>query len=138
MQLSTVVTAMANETSCSIANNDFSLPASQRKLFPTVELTTLPTTNSAAIVSNIQHLHRQMLGEDLSSTDAEIQPTYNLFVDVWEARQNAGKVAAVSNTDELCILENIDNPITTDPNQTLRSWAVVVNYLMRDYKFIYE
>ena len=136
--MSTVVTAMANETSCSIANNDFSLPASQRKLFPTVELTTLPTTNSAAIVSNIQHLHRQMLGEDLSSTDAEIQATYNLFVDVWEARQNAGKVAAVSNTDELCILENIDNPITTDPNQTLRSWAVVVNYLMRDYKFIYE
>lgn len=136
--MSSVVTAMANETSCSITNNDFSLPASQRKLFPSVELTTLPTANPAAIISNIQYLHRQMLGEDLSSTNAEIQATYNLFVDVWEARQESGKGAAVSNVDEICILENVADPITTDSNQTLRSWAVVVNYLMRDYKFIYE
>lgn len=136
--MSTVVAAMANEASCSITSNDFSKPANQRLLFPNVELSTLPTSDSNAIVSNIQHLHLQMLGEDLNSNDVEIQETYNLFVDVWTARQSAGKGAAVSSTDELCIFENVSNPITSDPNQTLRSWAVVINYLMRDYKFIYE
>ncbi|NKB33677.1 MAG: DUF1588 domain-containing protein [Pseudomonadales bacterium] len=136
--MSTVVTAMANEISCSITANDFSLPASQRKLFPGVELASLPTNDSAGIIANVQHLHQQMLGEDLSSSDVEIQATYNLFVDVWNARQSAGKGAAVSSTEELCIFENVDNPVTTDPNQTLRSWAVVVNYLLRDYKFIHE
>jgi hypothetical protein len=136
--MSSVVTAMANEISCSITSQDFSLTQNQRKLFPAVELNSLPTTNSAAIIANVQHLHKQMLGEDLGSTDPEIQATYNLFVDVWEARITAGKSAVVSSVDELCIFENVSGPVTVDANQTLRSWAVVVNYLLRDYKFIHE
>ena len=136
--MSTVVTAMANEASCSIVNNDFSKPIGSRKLFVDVELSTLPGSNASAIRSNIQHLHRQFLGEDLASNDPEINATFDLFDSVRTARLAAGKTQAVSSVSELCIFENIDNPITTDGNQTLRSWAAVINYLMRDYKFIYE
>jgi hypothetical protein len=136
--MSTVVTAMANETSCAIVAQDFGKPQNQRRMFPYVELETLPTTNSAAIRTNIQYLHEQLLGEDLPSNDPEIDSTYALFSETWTARVDAGKGPSVSSLSEFCLFENAQNPVTQDPNQTLRSWAVVVNYLLRDYKFIHE
>ena len=136
--MSTVVTAMANETSCAIASLDFSKDQADRKLFTEVEMSTLPTTNPTAIRNNIQKLHMNLWGEDLSINDPEIDATYDLFVAIWQARVAAGKGAAVSSTTELCLLENVPNPIQSDPNQTLRSWTAVVNYMLRDYKFIYE
>lgn len=136
--MSTVVTAMANEASCPIVNNDFSYPIASRKLFVDVELDTLPSNDPEAIRSNIQHLHRLFFGEDLASNDPEIDATYGLFEAIWTARQAAGKSQLVSSKSELCIFENVEDPIQVDPNQTLRSWAAVVNYMMRDYKFIYE
>ena len=136
--MSTVVTAMANETACPIVSNDFSKPKASRKLFVDVELNTLPTTNQAAIRSNIQYLHKQLLGEDLASNDPEIDATYNLFVAIWNARKAANKGASVSSVSEVCLFENVQTPVQLDSNQTLRSWAAIVNYLMRDYKFIYE
>jgi hypothetical protein len=136
--MSSVVSAMANEVSCPIVANDFSFNSSQRKLFPGVELTTLPTTGAVAIRSTIQTLHGRLLGEELGIDDSEIDATYALFEAVWSARIAANKGAAVSSTSELCIFENVDNPVQSDSNQTLRSWAAVINYLLRDYKFIHE
>ena len=136
--MSSVVAAMANEVSCSIVAKDFSFSIVQRKLFRYVELSALPTTNPAAIRSNIQFLHSQLLGEDLASNDVEIDATYSLFADVWNARREANKGAAINSASEICIFENIDNPVESDFNQTLRSWAAVINYLLRDYKFIHE
>ena len=63
---------------------------------------------------------------------------FNLFSETWQARIDAGKGDAISSGTELCILENAVDPVTSDPTQTLRSWAVVVNYLLRDYRFIHE
>ncbi len=136
--MSTVVTTMANEASCSIVNNDFSKQQDQRKLFPYIELTTLPESSEIALRTNMQYLHKVLLGEDLTLDSAEIGATYELFTAVRAARLASGKSAAVSSPVELCIFENIVNPINTDPNQTLRSWAAVINYMMRDYRFIYE
>ncbi len=136
--MSTVVTAMANEASCSIVNNDFSKPQNQRRLFPFVELTSVPESAADAIKTNLSFLHQQFLGESLSADSAEVNATYELFKAVRNSRLAAGKGSAVSSTAEVCILENIENPITTDSHQTLRSWAAVVNYLMRDYRFIFE
>ena len=70
--------------------------------------------------------------------DPEIDATFNLFSETWQARIDAGKGDAISSGTELCILENAVDPVTSDPTQTLRSWAVVVNYLLRDYRFIHE
>lgn len=136
--MSTVVTTMANETACPIVAQDFSLPRSQRHLFTDVELNYLPTNQNAALVSNIQHLHSVLLGEELDKNDPEILATLELFTKTWQARIAAGKAAAVNNSSELCILENVSNPVTNDANQTLRSWVVVINYLLRDYRFIHE
>ncbi|MBT8147193.1 MAG: DUF1588 domain-containing protein, partial [Gammaproteobacteria bacterium] len=136
--MSTVVVAMANETSCAMVAQDFGRSQEQRLLFPQVELSSLPTTDSGAIRSNIQYLHERLLGEAVALDDPEIDATFSLFSEIWQARIDAGKGPEISSETELCILENATNPVTSDPNQTLRSWVAVVNYLLRDYRFIHE
>lgn len=136
--MSAVVTAMANEVSCSAVNNDFSKAQNQRKLFPFVELTSLPSVEESAIRQNIQYLHLQLLGEEINADSIEVDASFELFAAIRQARIAAGKTSVVSTQAEVCVVENIANPIVTDANQTLRSWAAVLNYLMRDYRFIYE
>jgi len=136
--MSTVVTAMANEVSCPITAQEFGLSQSQRKLFPFVELTSLPTNSETAIRSNIQHLHSALLGEELAINDAEIDASFDLFSAIWNARLAANKGSSVTSETEVCIADNVVNPVLVDPNQTLRSWAAVINYMIRDYKFIHE
>ena len=136
--MSSVVTAMANEVSCPITAQEFGLSQSQRKLFPFVELTSLPTNSETAIRNNIQHLHSTLLGEALATNDAEIDATFDLFSAIWNARLATNKGSNVVSDSEICITENVANPVLTDSNQTLRSWAAIVNYMIRDYKFIHE
>ncbi|PCI74716.1 MAG: hypothetical protein COB20_14740 [SAR86 cluster bacterium] len=136
--MSTVVTTMANEVSCPITSQEFGLSQNQRKLFPFVELNSLPTNSESAIRSNIQHLHSTLLGEELGVNDPEIDATYDLFAAVWNARLAANKGPSVISESEICITDNVVSPVLTDPNQTLRSWAAIVNYMIRDYKFIHE
>lgn len=136
--MSTVVTTMANEISCPITAQDFGLSQSQRKLFPFVELSSLPTNSQSAIRSNIQHLHSTLLGEELAINDPEIEASYDLFAAIWNARKAANKGPSVTSESEICITDNVSNPVLSDSNQTLRSWAALVNYMIRDYKFIHE
>lgn len=136
--MSAVVTTLANEASCSITNNDFSKPITQRLLFPMVELSSVPAESEAEIRSNIQHLHQRLLGEEVESDSLEVSATYSLFETLHSARLSSDKGPAVSSASELCIFENVSNPISVDANQTLRSWAGVINYLIRDYRFIHE
>lgn len=136
--MSTVVTTMANETACSLTNLDFTRQQEDRFLFPFVELASTPDNASVAIRSNIQFLHKQLLGEQLELNSTEVDASYVLFTEVWNARQSGNKPSAVSSATELCIFENVPNAIQSDPNQTLRTWSVVINYLMRDYHFIHE
>lgn len=136
--MSTVVATMANEASCPMVAQDFALGKNQRKLFPYVELSNLPTNNSTAIRTNIQYLHSKMLGENLALNDPEIDATYNLFNSVWLARLQKGKGATVNSATELCISESAKAMVTSDSFQTLRSWVAVVNYMLRDYRFIHE
>ena len=136
--MSTVVAAMANETSCPIVANDFSKTQGDRNLFTAVELGSTPNSDPAAIRANIQLLHERLWGESLPINHPEVDATFKLFDAIWSARITAGKAAAVSSASELCRFENVENPIRLDPNQTLRSWAAVINYMLRDYKFIHE
>jgi hypothetical protein len=136
--MSSVVVAMANESSCAIVAQDFSYPISQRRLFTEVELSSLPTNAATAIRSNIQRLHALLLGEKLALNHVEIDASYNLFASVWQSRLDANKNAAVSSRTETCLFENVSLPVTTDSNQTLRAWSAVINYLLRDFKFIHE
>lgn len=136
--MSTVVTTMANETACSITNLDFTRQQDSRFLFPFVELESTPSNAPAAIRNNIHFLHQKLLGEQLEVDSIEVDATYALFSEILNARLAGNKAPAVSSESELCIFENVTSPIRSDPNQTLRSWAVVINYLMRDYRFVHE
>lgn len=136
--MSAVVATMANEAACPMVAQDFAISKNQRKLFPLVDLANLPTTNPTAIRTNIQYLHSRMLGENLALNDPEITATYNLFNSVWLARLQKGKGATVNSNSELCISENAKTMVTSDSFQTLRSWVAVINYMLRDYRFIHE
>ncbi len=135
---------MANEMACYAVPNDFLSAASSRTLFPHVETT---TTNVPAIKTNLQHLHRYLLGEELALDSAELTYSYDLFNAVLQ--DGRGKLANRSEssslpsrcrrTKDLVTGEALSGGgLTTDPNYTIRAWTAVVAYLLSDYRFVYE
>jgi hypothetical protein len=139
---------MANEMACYAVPNDFLSAKTSRRLFPHVETTTTPISqNTAAIKTNIQHLHRYLLGEELALDSAELTHTYNLFYGVQQ--DGASKLGTKAEsmrlpprcqrTKQLDTGAAIDGGgLTTDPNYTIRAWTAVVAYLLSDYRFVYE
>ena len=87
-------------------------------------------TGDLAIKTNIQYLHKYLLGEQLALNDPEILATYNLLVD-----SNNALRAAAPGTD---LGDCASNTISTDANYMVRSWQAVIMYLLEDYKFIVE
>lgn len=154
--MTNVVWRMANHMACELSAWQLSLPAEARVHLPFVELDTVPedangvenTDAVERIKRNIQYLHKHILDEDLAWGDAEIERTYRLFVETWQAGRDA--LAAGDETSVLhwrCMALN--NPYTGeplaaedrvqyDPNYTVRSWMAVFTYLLSDYRFIYE
>ena len=138
---------MANELACYAVPNDFLAPASERLLFPHVEMDTLPLTSATqgAIRENIQHLHQHLLGETLASDSEEINISFQLFSTALSNGQAALGITESNQLPTLCRrtrdLETgatLSNAITDDPDYTLRAWMAVVAYLMSDYRFVYE
>jgi hypothetical protein len=100
------------------------------------------------IKQTIQYLHLHILGEDLPAGDAEIDRTYNLFLETW--REGKTKMASDELGSELpgpCQVNQ--NPITgedlpdeeriaDDSKFTGRAWMAVLTYLLSDYEFLYE
>jgi hypothetical protein len=152
--MASVLQRMGTEVGCSASTRDFLLPAQQRRLFPFVEPGYVPTTPEgfdipepeAAIRQNIVYLHQHLLGETLDINDPEIEITYQLWVDTWQ-----DGVAAIDAGDEYTWITwqctsstwggtTIPSELFTnsDPNYTVRAWAVVLTYLISDYRFAYE
>ncbi|MEM1260905.1 MAG: HYR domain-containing protein [Pseudomonadota bacterium] len=95
-------------------------------LFPSVGITDTPSSDEAAIRANIQHLHRHLLGEDLATDSAEVDATYQLFVDV----RAAGETSITNDCR--------GGGGGTDSNGTVIPWMAVVTYLLSDFRFFYE
>ena len=97
-------------------------------LFPFVDETVIPDGGAGenAIRRNIQFLHRHILGEDLALSDAEIDSSLQLFLDV----RAAGETAIQSQCR--------GGGGSTDNNGTVIPWMAVVTYLLADYRFLYE
>jgi len=141
---------MSTELSGLATSVDFSLPKGKRNLFPLVELSTMPIdANSIDIIKkNIKYLHSHLLGEDLPVGDVELDATYKLFLDTWK-----DGMRRVQNKEELGYI-NWSWSITKDLNTgtklsskdyihddnyyILRSWSVVIAYMLSDFKFLYE
>lgn len=149
---------MANKVACDSLSIDFLKPREERLLYPFVARDTAPEdidgypvpSDVTAIKRNIQHLHWNLLGEDLALDDTEIQATYDLFYSVWKEgqtlvdqnydayRQLPGacrRSRVPENNDEyLPVLDRFDD----DSRYTMRAWIAVVTYLLSDYRFVYE
>ncbi|QSZ41640.1 hypothetical protein GJV85_05810 [Sulfurimonas aquatica] len=144
---------MALQMSCYPVARDFFFPADKRKLFPYVSTTLEPENEFfiAAIKKNIQYLHKHILGEELADSDEELEKTYQLFLDTY----NDGKLRILNSSESKQLMDECDvhyDPVTReglwtdrpdervyrDPNYIIRSWQVVVAYLLSDFKFVYE
>jgi hypothetical protein len=153
---------MANEMSCIATPHDLWKQPSERLLFPFVETTFEPedkngfpvTSAVEGIKKNIQHLHKQILGESLPANHPEIERTYQLFLETYREG-----VKGMSSSDQAVkdqyptwlpwpcqVHEDYwtrtplpdEDKLTDDPNYVIRSWMTVVTYLMSDYQFLYE
>jgi hypothetical protein len=139
---------MANEIACYAVPNDFLAAGSARRLFPHVETSTLVNAqNDTAIKTNLQHLHRYLLGEELALDSAELNYSYELFSAVLQDGRNkltaktetAALPVRCRRTKDLGTGETLSGGgLTNDPNYTMRAWMAVVAYLVSDYRFLYE
>lgn len=154
--MASVALRMATDVACEAVPRDFVVPADQRRLFPLVEVRFQPETDDgfavpeveARIRANLVHLHARLLGEDLAPDDPEIDETYALWVDTWRM----GKQAVADETiddrlDSICQATSdwwtgdslpSDLRIYDDDDHTIRSWMVVVAYLLSDFRFLHE
>jgi hypothetical protein len=154
--MANVAWRMANEVACGVTAWDLSRPAAERKLFPFVEVTTTPESDSgssdsaavSAIQQNLQYLHSRVLGENLELSDPELLRSYQLFLDTWN--EGRAKVASEELSDNIVWqCQARQNPYTgedlpdterldKDEKYTVRAWMAVMSYLLSDYKFLYE
>jgi hypothetical protein len=128
---------------CKLVGWELSRPKTERVLLPEVEQSTLPSGDGVtAIRANIQHLHRRILGEDLSPSDPEIERTYELFRSTYEELKTAGK----EELDYECQgrwnrLTGTELPqaqrIDRDKQFTVRAWMAVLAYLFSDFGFLH-
>lgn len=154
--IASVAERMANEVACASTAYDFSRPAAERKLFPTVAIGDVPETPIGAAVpesvtrirATLQHLHEQLLGEKLASDSPEIDRSYAIFLDTWHELSHAA--TAMDRNQNLAWAcrarvnpqTGMDLPVAErierDENYTIRSWMAVMTYLLSDYAFLYE
>jgi hypothetical protein len=155
--MASVQALMANEMSCYVTARDFFKSPASRLLFPYVAKDTLPFNadgapvqeNITAIKRNIQYLHWRFFGEDLSLDDPELDKTYQLFLAVL----NQGKVLLTDTTkdhrylDYRCRLTrdpetnvalSSTDRIDKDESFVIRGWMAVLDYMLDDYRFLYQ
>jgi hypothetical protein len=97
------------------------------------------------IKEKLVELHFNMLGEELSVDSEEIQFTYHLLVESWQARMSRGNLGNIDNWEsehEYCHYWNeelnaIDN-WSSDPQGMLSAWRTVMTYLLSDPRYIHE
>ena len=116
---------IANQVACERVADDL---ANTGPLFPIADDTNTPDTGPGeiAIRENIVHLHKYLAGEDFGVNSAEVDATYQLFVDV----RALGETAIPSQCR--------GGGSSSDSNGTVLPWMAVVTYLLSDYQFLYE
>ena len=102
------------------------------------------TAGARAITSQIQHLHKMMLGEDLASADPEISAVYQLLVETWQERKtHTDNGRAWSSPNEECVFpRQIDqdewNTLGNDSDQMIYAWTSVMHYYLTHFDYLHE
>jgi len=143
---------MATELSCVAVPLDFFQPVNQRVLFPNVEtiLSPIDITNTNAIKTNIAYLHNRLWGENVTTTNTEVEESYQLLLDL----QRAGLTDMTTDTswgnlhlewncavhtDPVTGLDlSAENKVHKDELYIIRAWTGLINYMISDYQFLYE
>jgi len=125
---------IALQASCNAVVLDFTKANENRVLFPLAEITDTSDTalGEIRIKQNIQHLYKQLLGEEVAIDAPEIAQTFQLFVGVREITSEGEIPADCRNGLQA------GDPIRVDDNKTVRPWMAVVAHLLSDYTFFYE
>ncbi len=134
---------LSTQMACKAVPADFAiLNKNDRRLFPYVEIGFEPEFPNGspkpdaieAIKQNIKYLHKRILAEDVPEFDAEIERTYQLFLDTYQ-EYKTGNLTTLHPT---CRQPGAAIPIVSDPNHTIHAWMAVVAYLMQDFRFVFE
>ena len=154
--MANIAQRMANEIACRAVSRDFVRETESRILFPLTEREYLPEDENGFMIeeatqlvkSNIKYLHRQLLGEELSLTDEEIELTYQLFYETWKEGRD-GVVEGTYDDDlprDCRVTRHPDtneelpreDQISRDRTYIVRAWMAVVSYMLSDIEFLYE
>jgi hypothetical protein len=118
---------IANQVACERVATDL-YDSGNSLLFPIAGVTDTPDTTPGedAILQNIVHLHKHLLGEELDVNNPEVTASYQLFVDT----RTLGETSIPSQCR--------GGGSSTDTNGTVLPWMAVVSYLLSDYRFLYQ
>ncbi len=154
--MSAIMWRASTELACRKAPGDFTREVDRRRLFPYVELDTVPEdevgdpieANVDAIRENLVYLYDRLLGEELVAGSAEETRVMDLFVRTW--REGRAKLASEEVGRDLpyeCQFRRNpgadqelpeDEQLRRDENYVIRSWMAVLTYLIADYRFLYD
>ena len=127
-----VAERQAYELSCAAVVYDFSLEKNNRSLFSEVERTSL---DENAIRNQIVVLYERLHNRFISSTSTEASQAYQLFLDLRQARINAG---AATRVDSYTRCDNRIGGSRDDVNFVMTPWRGLLAALMSDPDYIYE
>lgn len=162
--MAAVTDRMAIQMACRAVPDDFAQEAENRKLFPMVQLngkqedpmTLAPETPNGIAIPLAQqgvkeaivHLHDRVLGEKLSVDDAEVEQTYQLFLETWnEGKQGITDMSLGEQLLQECAATAefysgmsypAERQVTNDPNYVVRAWMAVLVYNLGQFEFIFE
>jgi hypothetical protein len=102
-----------------------------------------------AIKAVIVNLHNRLLGRSRDVTDAEIDMTYQLLVDSWQARKiwmtEKNDTNGTHSPEEFCLFYLDEHreeggifQRQSDPSGMKSSWQSVLAYLMTDFDYLHE
>jgi hypothetical protein len=128
---------LANDVACKHTLRDFTLPPTERRLFPHIEPAVLPGSSpeaDAQIRQAIAYLHERILGRNDAADSPEVSRTFELFAGiVADAKGQKG----LDQREAYHCRANVPNA-PADPEYTIRAWRAVVTYLLRRPEFLYE
>lgn len=146
--MSNLATRMAGEVVCFAVPYDFSKPSEERVLFPHVRLEEVPMSAGhevggaiANVKKNIVYLHDRLLGETLSVDDAEVEATFQVFLETWKEGQDQklkGQWMAWPCGLDPTTGVALPDEIRRDATYVERAWMATVAYLLSDYRFLFE